>query len=137
MEKPSQTIRELASRLIAAEASAGTGPDVHGPTLVCEKLQVSLIRFAGVDAFTTLIRRALAMSREEIPALKNVKVGPKGCVERLDLVAADGGIESGAAIIANLLWLMVTFIGEDLAMRLVKDVWPDLLLSESSKEGLV
>jgi len=132
MEKPSQTIRELASRLIEAEASAGTGPAVHGAELVCQKLQLSLTRFAGVDAFSALMRRALALSRAEIPALKDVKVGPEGCVEGLDLVTADGGIESGTTITANLLWLLVTFLGEPVAMRLINGVWPDSTLSELS-----
>ena len=135
MEKPSQTIRELASRLIAAEASAGTGPDFHVAALVCSKLQLSLTRFAGADAFSALMRRSLALSRAEIPALKDVKVGPQGCVEGLDLVTADGGVESGTTITANFLWLLVTFVGEPGAMRLVKDVWPDLQLSELSKGG--
>jgi len=135
MEKPSQTIRELASRLIAAEASAGTGPDVHGATLVCEKLQLSLTRLAGADAFSALMRRSLALSRAEIPALKDVKVGPEGCVVGLDLVTAGGGSESGTTVTANLLWLLVTFMGEPVAMRLVTDVWPDILLSGSSKGG--
>lgn len=135
MEKPSQTIRELASRLIAAEASAGTGRDFHVAALVCSKLQLSLTRFAGADAFSALMRRSLALSRAEIPALKDVKVGPEGCVEGLDLVTADGGIESGTTITANFLWLLVTFVGEPGAMRLVKDVWPDLQLSELSKGG--
>jgi len=130
MEKPSQTIRELASRLIAAEASAGTGPDFHVAALVCSKLQLSLTRFAGADAFSALMRRSLALSRAEIPALKDVKVGPEGCVEGLDLVTDDGGIESGTTITANFLWLLVTFVGEPGAMRLVKDVWPDVQLSE-------
>ena len=135
MEKPSHNIRELASRLIAAEALARTGPDVHVATSVCEKLQLSLTRLAGADAFSALMRRSLALSRAEIPALKDAKVGPEGCVEGLDLVTADGGIESGTTITANLLWLLVTFMGEPVAMRLVKDVWPDLLLSGSSKGG--
>jgi len=130
MEKPSQTIRELASRLIAAEASAGTGRNVLVATLVCSKLQLSLTRFAGADAFSALMRRSLALSRAEIPALKDVKVGSEGCVEGLDLVP-DGGVESGKAITANFLWLLVTFIGEPVAMRIVEDVWPDLRLSGS------
>ena len=133
MEKPSQTIRELASQLIAAEASAGTGPDFHVAALVCSKLQLSLTRFAGADAFSALMRRSLGLSRAEIPALNGVKVGSEGCVEGLELV--DGGLESGTTITANFLWLLITFVGEPGAMRLVKDVWPDLQLSELSKGG--
>ncbi len=128
MEKPSQTIRELASRLIAAEASAGSGPDFHVATMVCSKLQLSLTRFAGADAFSALMRRSLALSRADIPALKDVKVGAEGCVEGLERI--DGGLESGTTITANFLWLLVTFVGEPLAMRLVEDMWPGLLLSK-------
>ena len=139
MEKPSQAIRELAERMIAAEVAVRNGSGPHESLAFCDKLRLSLTRFAGADAFAALMGRALALSRAEIPALENVRVGPEGCLEGLDLVMADGGTESGTVITANLLWLLVVFMGEPITMRLVKDAWPDLPLSEYNQgdEGIL
>ena len=37
----------------------------------------------------------------------------------------DGGVEAVAALAAHLLGLLVTFIGESLALRVVREGWPD------------
>ena len=46
-------MRDLARRLLAAEAASQTaaGPHVHEAVRVCEKLRISLTRFAGADGF--------------------------------------------------------------------------------------
>lgn len=116
--------------MITAEASARVSSGVEGTFSVCEKLRVSLTKFAGADAFSALMRRSLALSRAEIPALKSVTLDASGCVEGLDLIPADNGTDPGAVITANLLWLLVTFMGEPITRRLVKDAWPDLPFSE-------
>ena len=126
MEKPSEAIRELAEQLFAAETAARDSTGNNGAFSVCEKLRSSLVRFAGADAFSALMRRSLALSRADIPALESVTLDPSGCVGELDLIAADNGKDSGIVITTNLLWLLVTFLGEPVAMRLVKDAWPDL-----------
>lgn len=126
MDKPTKPIRELATRLIAAEKASGNGSGTHEVHRVCEKLRLVLTRFAGADAYSALMRRSLALSKVEIAALKNVKLSSNGCVEAGDLIAADGGTESGISITANFLWLLVTFMGEPIALRLVFDAWPNL-----------
>ena len=39
------------------------------------------------------------------------------------------------SVLGILLDLLVAFIGEDLALRRVREVWPDLALSEPSRPG--
>jgi hypothetical protein len=59
MEMSSPSIRDLARRLLAVETegqSVANSP-VHEAIRVCEKLRVCLIRFAGPDGFTALLRR--------------------------------------------------------------------------------
>jgi hypothetical protein len=29
-------------------------------------------------------------------------------------------------VLANIIWLLVTFIGEDIALDLVREVWPEI-----------
>ena len=69
---PSPSMRDFARRLLAAEAASQIAPgvQVHEAARVCEKLQISLTRFAGSDGFKSLLRRALALASAEVPSSK-------------------------------------------------------------------
>jgi hypothetical protein len=133
MDTPSPSIRDLARRLLAVEAASqrAADPRVHEAVRVCEKLRVSLTRFAGVDGFTALLRRALALARTEVPALHGITENADGSMEGLEKFVADadnsgvGGGDAAIAITAHLLGLLVTFIGEPLTVRLAREAWPD------------
>ena len=126
-------MRTLARRLLAAEAAHPGDEKGHEAVRVCDKLSISLTRLAGVDGFTSLLRRALALARAEVPSLNRVTVKPDCSIEGLEVLAAqvaDSGVEATAALTAHLLGLLVTFIGEPLTLRLVRDAWPDELPGE-------
>lgn len=106
---------------------------MHQAVRVCEKLRISLTRFAGADGFTSLLRRALALARSEVPVLHGMQVKADGSLEGLEELVADHssrGVEAAAAITTHLLGLLVTFIGEPLTLRLVREAWPDAALDE-------
>ena len=115
-------IRNFAGRLIALEAARAGPPVADGreAARVCEKLGVPLARLAGIDGFRSLLSRAAAMAKSDLPAPPAVRVGADGALEGLD-----GNGEAGLAVVAHLLGLLVTFIGEPLALRLVRDTWPE------------
>lgn len=101
---------------------------------VYEKLRVSLSKFAGTEGFTALIRRALALARADVPALQFAEVRPDGSIDGLEAISqqtADQGVEATTAITVHLLSLLVTFIGESLTLRLVKDAWPEAAINIS------
>ena len=128
-------MRRLAKQLLVLEAASTSTTDApaHDAVRVCEKLRVSLTRFAGADGFASLLRRTLALARAEIPSLNRVSVNSDGSVEGLEALAADdtdAGVEAGLAITAHLLELLVTFIGEPLTLRLVREAWPEASLDE-------
>ena len=128
-------MRDLARRLLAVEAASpcATGAHVHEAVRVCEKLQITLTRFAGSDGFTSLLRRALALARADVPALQTVNLKPNGSLDVCEVLAIDatnGGPEAVVAIIAHFLGLLETFIGELLTMRLMREAWPDTSLDE-------
>lgn len=140
MEHPSLQLREVARRLLAVEAvkspSLSRG---HAAVDVCEKLRVSLTRLAGPDAFKSLLRRALTLARAEVPVLRGIEVAADGSLTGLEDLAScppsrdgdqDEVAEAGAAIIAQLLELLVTFIGRSLTLRLVREACPDVPLDE-------
>ena len=141
MEIPSASMRDLARRLLAVEAASqsASGAHVHEAVRVCDKLRISLTRFAGSDAFTSLMRRALTLARAEVPAAQSITVKADCSMEGLEELAADakksggggdGAAEAVAAITAHLLGLLVTFIGKPLTLRLVREAWSDASLGE-------
>src|ERR1700689_3396146 len=115
MATPSSSTRDLARRLLAVEAASPSAADprVHEAVRVCEKLRVSLTRFAGADGFTALLRRALALARAEVPALHGITEKADGSLTGLEELAVNAdnvGIDAAVAITAHLLGLLVIFI---------------------------
>ena len=127
-------MRDLAKRLLALEAASPSITDTHAHEAlrVFEKLRISLTRFAGPDGFSALLQRALTLARMDVPALQTVTVDAGGRLEGFEEIAADtnGGVDAATAITAHLLGLLVTFIGESLTLRLVREVWPDVSLEK-------
>ena len=132
MDTPSLSVRALAKRLVAIEAAIqateGTGP--HQALRVCQKLRISLTRFAGSAGFESLLRRALALARLEVRSLHGTEIKPDCSIEGLEELVGNDATEAGAAITAHLLGLLVTFIGQPLTLRLVRETWPDAHLDE-------
>jgi hypothetical protein len=100
-----------------------------------EALRVSLIRLAGRDGFTSLLDRALVLAGRENPSLRRVKVNAEGRLQGLDqAVSNDGGdaarVEAAVAITAQVFGLLATFIGEPLALKVVREAWPDTSMDE-------
>ena len=129
MDTPSASMRDLARRLLAANQVA-SGSQVDEAVVLIEKLRITLTKLAGPEGFTSLLRRALALARAEVPSLQNVKIGEDGRLEGFEEIVADQGTggtgdEAAVAITAHLLGLLVTFIGEPLTLRLERAVWPD------------
>ena len=131
MSTTSPENQELARRLLAFEAAhhnsseAGVGVAVQ----FIEQLRLRMIRLAGVDGFRSLISRALTLAKAEVPSLEMVQVGADGSLEGFDRIEGSQEEEAGAAtqagivLVAHLLELLITFIGEPLTLRLVRDNW--------------
>lgn len=134
MDTSSSPLRDLARRLLASSQTV-SGPHVAEAVLASEKLRISVTRFAGADGYTSLLRRALALARAELPSLQDVTVSGDGRLEGLEQVAADTGTgvaesEPSVGITTYLLGLLVTFIGRPFTMRLLREAWPDTPLDE-------
>jgi hypothetical protein len=70
------------------------------------------------------------MAKRECPTLDAWEVEPDGVLRGLE----SEGTPSGAVLIAQLLGLMFTFIGESLTLRILQDAWPNLPYSEVGSE---
>jgi hypothetical protein len=128
-------LRQVARRLLALEAAAGTTADAQAPAVrVCDTLRRSLSRLMGVAGFRALLVRALTLAAEEARWLHAVRVTADGSLEGWGDVAGQGARDerahAGVLLIAQLLGLLVTFIGAALTARLVQEAWPELSAGE-------
>ncbi|MGA3101150.1 MAG: hypothetical protein ABSD61_04740 [Terracidiphilus sp.] len=125
---PPHKTRELARSLVASEADAATTPLLSEPATVrvYERLRRQLGAPVGIDGFQALASRALALAKSESPRLSNVQVTPNGGLRGLGEVEsemnADEDGEAGIILIAQLLGLFLTFLGEATTLRLIEDL---------------
>ena len=129
-------IRHLARRLVALEkARVGATADGCEATRVCDKLRVPLVKLAGVAGFLSLLSRALALAKSAEPILKGVQVQPDGTLSGFAAIAPERRAEAGEVVVAQLLHLLVTFIGKPLTLRLVGEAWPEATIGLDEGSG--
>jgi hypothetical protein len=88
----------------------------------------------GQTGYRALLSRALSLASAEVPWMRGVTVRPEGTLEGLADVEAKRGpaevLEARVLLMTNVIGLLVAFIGEDLTLRLLGDVWPKLVLDD-------
>ena len=106
---------------------------------VCEKMREPLGKVLGIDGFRSLVARALVMAGSEIAWLRKIHVEPDGVLRGVSEAGAQIGsaeIQKGeVALVAELLGLLVIFIGPYLTERLLHASWPKLRSFNSKNEG--
>jgi hypothetical protein len=127
---------DLASWLVAKEI--GAEPDTDGTLAAaeraCQKLSHGLSRSVSAVGSQALVSRALHVARAEFPFLEGVRAGipPGACFEGLSERTRDVEAREAArglvAVLGGLLGLLVKYIGDELTLRMVWEVWPDLPL---------
>jgi hypothetical protein len=134
---PSPNARATVRWLLAHEAGAGKLSDVTVPAAirVCEKLRRPLSTLAGATGFHALLGRALTLAKAQDPHFAGVRLQPDGSLDGLSELCNTEDGQAGEALIAQLLGLLDAFIGQDLTLRLVLDVWPDLPAFEAEADG--
>jgi hypothetical protein len=129
-------IRDLAERLIAYETrgnkSSGTKKPAAFP--VCEMLRPHLATLMGDSGFRALLSRALVRAETDVPSLRAFQVKADGSLAGLDKLEVQADPEELAkgsvVLVAQLLELLVAFIGESLTRRLVLEIWPKLSVND-------
>jgi hypothetical protein len=125
---PPQKTRDLARSLVASEADASaTSLHAEPATVrVYERLRRQLSAPVGTEGFQALASRALALAKSESPGLSAVQVTANGGLRGLGEVEsqadADEDGEVGIILIAQLLGLFLTFLGEATTLRLIEDL---------------
>lgn len=127
-------MRHLAKSLIAYEAGGEklSGTKTLAGFPVSEKLRPPLATLMGNGGYLALLSRALALAKTEVPWLRTVYVRPDGSLGRMDeletRVDPQQTTEGRVVLLAQLLGLLAAFVGEDLTLRLLREIWPKVQL---------
>lgn len=90
----------------------------------CEKLSGELESLVGQGGAAALVRRAQTLARREFPLLDG---GTGNVVPRPEQAEA-----ANAAVLAHLMGLLVNLLGEDLGLRPVRKIWPDVASNKAA-----
>lgn len=134
-------IRDLAQRLFAVESLKHGLPRGAAETMerVCQRLQQRLNLLIGTAGLYALFARALNLAKAEYPWLDMVEMAQdpdcslKGLREAAEQQDSDEASKGFAAITANIIWLLVTFIGEDIILGLMYETWPEVKTGTSDE----
>lgn len=105
------------------------------------KLSQRLTRLVTAEGARALLARALQMARDDYPFLAEIRAGATADAAFDGQWATVEGVEPETmrdaltAVLAGVLGLLVTFIGEALMLRVVRDVWPEAPIREVSQPG--
>jgi len=138
-------IRGIVRRVLTLEAAENQGcvSVIGAAERVADKLRLHLSKRIGQEGFRTLLARALTLTTAQFSHLSAVRIAENGSLLGLhDNVTPQANItpqanvtqqdrvESAVALIAHLLELLFTCIGEDLTLRILCIVTPGLDLTE-------
>ena len=126
------TYRNSAARLIAQEMSEASPPGsvYDAADRVCQRMHRRLTELVTAEGYQALLDRAVHQARAEFPFLPPIRSEgvSDACLGGLRYPVADVdpalNREALVAVLGGVLGLLSTFIGEELASRVLRDVWP-------------
>jgi hypothetical protein len=125
--------QELARWLLAQEMEGRpkAKTPLEGTQRVTTKLSTGITLLVSSDGYRALLGRALYLARAEYSLLDGVRVGTSD-------FSLEGLRETGTAyealvsFLAQVIALLVRFIGDDLTAKLIRQSWPDAPLGASA-----
>jgi hypothetical protein len=138
MSRATPQALNFAKRLLVYETNgrklSKTQGQARTPLQVYEKLRPLLQNLMGKGGFRSLLSRSLELASAEVPWLRAARVSPDGILEGLEEAQAQLGPDELAkgevALFAELLGLLMAFIGGNLTLRLVREIWPKVPLND-------
>lgn len=129
-------VTEAARRILdhAAGRSSAAGATRDAAVLVVSEMRPRLSNLMGSAGFRALLLRAVALTEIRQSWVRSIRVNADGSLGGLDDLEAtvdpadfrDGTI----TLLAQLLSLLALFVGEALTIRLMRDIWPELSLTD-------
>ena len=101
---------------------------------VGDRLRPQLATLMGNGGYRALLLRALVLAKAEAPWLRAVQVNMDGSLKGLEdlhaQLAPPDVFDCSVVLLAQLLGMLVAFIGETLTLHLVREVWPNVPLND-------
>lgn len=129
-------MRSLAQRLIDFETRTNAMSEVQPAATfpVTDKLRPQLTTLLGHGGVRALLSRVLVLATEEVSWLGAAQVNAAGTFEGLETLGLQlepaEFLEGRVVMLAQLLGLLVAFIGPSLTSRLVGEIWLQVPLNE-------
>ncbi len=142
MNKPDRMLREIARRVLKTQLAArspSTAASAEAMQRSCGELYRILETAMGPTGLQAMIGRAVQIAAREYPWLASVQTGTSadcplsGLAEAADRLDVADALEGYALLLASMIWLLMTFIGEDLTLRFVRTAWPNVSFSKLSE----
>jgi hypothetical protein len=136
MNRAPPQMRSIAQRLIKYETWENKSLETTHPATfqVTQRLRPHLARLMGNGGFRALLARALVLAGEEAPYLRAVRVSADGSLEESETPHAHftpAEVREGRVVLlAQLLGLLVAFIGPGMTSRLVGEIWPQSVIDK-------
>lgn len=129
-------MRIIARQLMAAETLAAPAETAKSASFrATDKLRPHLSMLMGRSGFQALLARSLRLANAEVRWLGAVQVDGAGELHGLTVAHAtlDAAqfAEGEIALLAQLLGLLVAFIGPALTLRLITQTWPQLSFGDA------
>jgi hypothetical protein len=135
-------LTQLARQLLLHEADERLEPAALGDAIehVYAKFRRRLVDLIGQTGFSALFSRALHLARRESAQLTAISVdaaAPQQLLGAHEFAVAHASDAAAAftAIVAHFIWLLLTFIGEQLSIQLITDIWPQLATAIAAPGG--
>ncbi len=128
MDRPTPAQLRIAHRILQQESeTSGRGNIGEAVARAGKKLRERLGRIFSELGTDALLKRAVHMASTDFPYLGGA--GGPGEIESLRLildgVGATEAQEAADAVFGHVIALLVRFVGDDLALRAIGDVWPE------------
>ena len=127
MNRVTPRLRIYAERLVAYETTrSGSSQSTPAAAFaVIEKLRPHFGPLMGAAGFRALLARAIVLANVEVAWLRDLRVAEDGSFEGLNKLEARSTPEeiatAGIVLLARLLGVLVTLIGENLTLQLLRN----------------
>jgi hypothetical protein len=140
MNEVTTAVQDLARRLVVQETSQQKDHEAGSLPALCavEKLRGPLSRLVGTAAFQSLLTRALSLASAYTPWLVPLRIEPDSSVVWSGSVpsgeTSEKSSEGGAALLAELIGLLIAFVGQGFTLLVLRNVWPNANLDQMRTE---
>ena len=129
---PPPSLIDFTGRLLQHEMEkAGESADLAVAfQRICRALQGRLTPLISSTGFHTLFARAIRLASRDFPSVEAMSATSDCSVHAIpgadDAHASAQSAAALAAILAHFIWLLVTFIGGNLGLGTVRQIWPQV-----------